>query len=163
MPTITVYVSDEAQEKINKRREQLNLSELARRAIMLEIARLEEREKPGNLTQLTARIREEKAETEDESYHKGFEMGKIAAAKWKVFDYAAFNELDKKKELLREYEPTSYWDLLPDTVKDWLNDKMTMEELKERDYIFEGYDEEEWLHGFGQGALVVWEEIRYQL
>jgi len=171
MPTITIYVSDEVRESIEKWRDQLNLSELARRAIMAEIEKLERLPEVNDddLEALIARLREQKEQMKSRSYLHGYELGSQLFMLEDAFRYADFVDLERRME--NNPHPESYLEWLPEWTEnalfneDWIATRLddgtevSMADAAQLD----GDDLEEWIHGFCSAALQAWKRIKEKI
>lgn len=167
MPNITIYVSDELAQDINRWRDQLNLSEIARGAIISEIGKLERQpEVPDDLYWLVPTLREQKANLQSKSYRLGYELGIEDAHLVEAVSYVDFLELERRAK--SKPNPSSYREWLTEDVIGFMEamEAGFREDPDDSswqlfgDFSPEDLDREEWLRGFCHGVLAVWKKIK---
>ena len=152
---ITISVSDELYDRLDKVKNCFNVSRLCQGAIEHEATRyelLEACREEENMDKVIERLRLEKEETKQE-YH---DMGYQEALKEDAKDMH-YTELTVVANLI----PSQYaLDIknLPDAIVDWMADRF--DEYREDDKAF---DQETYLQGWCEGVAAFFEQVRDKL
>ena len=134
---ITVTISNETYERLQKVKASLNVSNLCQETIDVAVYIEELKAKEQNMTVLIERLKMEKKKASEAWKKEGFEAGQEDALE---ISYEDFKTLDSTKEITE--------DLL-----DWVTDKHFR-------WMNQDFDGDIYLEGWLEGVLSVWEKVK---